>query len=65
MKLQRPVKVTVIDDRERVFTEECPFYGPQGRCNVNETSDPRCVGSDHEDCLLHQYDRFVVERREP
>lgn len=68
------VRVTVIDDRERTFLEECPFQGEhlapvwrdgvahsRRRCNVNQTSSPVCVGPEHEGCSLRQYDRFVVE----
>lgn len=66
------VKVTVIDDRVRVFLDPCPFKGQwtgptrdraaRRECNVNQTSSPICVGVDHEDCLLNDYDKFIVER---
>lgn len=56
------VKLMVIDDRQRVFEELCPFLGPERRCNVNQTSKPLCVSTKSEGCLLRQYDRFVVER---
>lgn len=61
------VRITVIDDRYREhLEEECPFKGPQQtigyqRCNVNQTAQPVCVGLEHEDCLLRQYNRFIVE----
>ena len=56
------VKLIVIDDRTREFIDDCPFFGPQGRCNVNQTSDPRCFGAEHESCALQDYDRFIVSR---
>jgi hypothetical protein len=56
-------KVTIIDDRTREFIEKrCPFIGEAGRCNVDQAAQPRCVGLDHEYCILQQYDRFVVQR---
>lgn len=63
----KKVKVTVIDDRVRVFLDPCPFrgivYSDGSRCcNVNQTTSPLCVGVDHEDCLLNDYDKFVVEK---
>jgi len=70
------VKITVIDDRFREELQpECPFvgptnvyiekdsvrYGPYKRCNVDQTAQPICVGLDHEDCVLRQYNSFRVE----
>lgn len=62
------VTVTVIDDRVRTGVRECPFKGELDatseyrKCNVDSTSQPICVGADNENCLLRQYDRYVVER---
>jgi hypothetical protein len=70
------VKITIIDDRFREQLEdECPFKGPRDvrvpvdefhhvlytRCNVNQTSTPVCVGLDHVNCALREYNSFRVE----
>lgn len=70
------VKITVIDDRFREMLQpNCPFFGPENvyiekdnvkygpyeRCNMNATAQPVCVGLDHEDCALRQYNSFRVE----
>lgn len=56
------VQLTIIDDRTRVMPEACPFLGPANRCNMNQTSHPVCVTTNHESCPLNEYDQFIVER---
>lgn len=60
------VKVTVIDDRVRESLEDCPFkgfrHGLNIKCNVMQSKPGLCVGADHDDCPLNEYDKFIVER---
>ena len=61
-KASTKVMLTVIDDRLRKqLVDKCPFIGEGHVCNVNQTAQPACVGLDHEDCALRQYNSFRVE----